>query len=54
MAAEIEAALSKEIPKNHPQVTAEVKRIKVLIKADPNLKNWNEFLDKVFGPNWHQ
>lgn len=51
IAAEIEAALSKEIPKSHPEVTAEVKRIKELIKADPNLKNWNEFLDKVFGPN---
>ena len=51
IAAEIEASLLKEIPKNHPEVTAEVKRIKVLIKADPNLKNWNEFLDKVFGTN---
>ena len=51
IAAEIEAALSKEIPKNHPKVTAQVKRIKELIKAHPNLKNWSEFLDKVFGPN---
>ena len=51
IAAEIEASLLKEIPKNHPEVTAEVKRIKELIKVDPNLNNWNEFLDKVFGPN---
>ena len=51
IAAEIEAALLKEIPKNHPQVTTEIKRIKELIKADPNLENWGEFLDKVFGPN---
>ena len=51
IAAEIEASLLTEIPKNHPEVTAEAERIKVLIKADPNLKNWGKFLDKVFGPN---
>ena len=51
IASEIEVSLLKKIPKNHPEVTAEVKRIKILIKEDPNLKNWSEFLDKVFGQN---